>query len=241
MKWKLLGGWGALKQFEKPDAATWQGSGNERANRPHQSLGQFLKMLPSCHPGHIDSVIVVVSTFRIGDPSPALAPWLPHISVATLSYPSSAQALIWLRCSQDRRHPARPFFFLLPSSNARQRLAQLDAGPSLDVHSHPGACLNARPSSRPVWDATGAILFRAPSEFILQSCPPMCDLPTGHCFGKAQVGACRCGWLPRHLPVAAPQRCVLRPAVTSAKARPDAECIVHRAAPTTHALHRVAR
>lgn len=178
----------------------------------------------------------------MGTTSPALASWLLHISVATLSYPSSAQALIWLRCSQDRRHPARPFFFLLPSSNARQRLAQLDAGPSLDVHSHPGACLNARPSSRPVWDATGAILFRAPSEFILQSCPPMCDLPTGHCFGKARSVLLL--WMAGPTPAgrcAPALRCVLRPAVTSAEARPDAECFVHHAAPTTHALHRVAR
>ena len=128
MKWKLLGGWGALKQFEKPDAATWQGSGNERANRPHQSLGQFLKMLPSCHPGHIDSVIVVVSTFRIGDPSPALAPWLPHISVATLSYPSSSPGAYLALLQPGSGAILHARFFLLPTSSARQRLAQLMPG-----------------------------------------------------------------------------------------------------------------
>ncbi len=69
--------------------------------------------------------------------------------------------------------------------------------------------------------------------------PPMCDLPSGWRFDKA-AAVVRCGRaaLPTPAGRCAPES---RPAVTSAQTRPDAECIVHRTAPTTHARHRVAR
>ncbi len=59
-------------------------------------------------------MIVVVSTFRIGDTPAVLAPWLPHISVPPLELP---QAVIGTAAARIDA-PAHPFLFLLPTLNS---------------------------------------------------------------------------------------------------------------------------